>query len=162
MERVFSKESEAKIEKLLNSYPDRQACLLPVLYIAQDEFGCLTGDVMALVARRLELPPERVANTATFYTMYDKQPVGKYHVQVCVNVPCFLRGSDRVLHALEKELNIGPGETTEDGLFTLSTVQCLASCGTAPTIQVNDAFHEAMSVDKVHELIKQLREEQEE
>ncbi len=91
--------------------------------------------------------------------MYNKRPVGRYHIQVCRNVSCYLRGSDNVLGALERNLGIRVGETTEDGLFTLSTVECLASCGTAPALQVNETFHEEMTDEKVATLVKNLREE---
>lgn len=158
MQPTFSKESEAKIARLLEEYPDREACLLPALYLAQGEFGYLTHEVMELVAGRLELPPARVFSTATFYSMFKKKPVGKYHIQVCVNVPCYLRGADAVIQALENELHVSPGETTEDGLFTVSCVQCLASCGTGPALQVNDTYHEEMTPEKVRELVSSLKE----
>lgn len=158
MRPTFSKESEARISQLLDDYPDREACLLPALYLAQEEFGYLTHEVMELVASRLDLPSSRVISTATFYTMFKKKPVGRFHLQVCVNVPCFLRGSDAVLQTIENELHIGPGETSEDGLFSLTAVQCLASCGTAPAMQVNDTFHEEMTPDKVRQLLTELKE----
>ena len=158
MELSFSSENEGKIREALDRYPDPEACLLPTLHLAQEQFGYLNHETMELVATRLGLPPESVISTATFYTMYNKRPVGKYHIQVCCNVSCYLTGSDQVLKALLRELAIGPGETTEDGLFTLSTVQCLASCGTGPALQVNETFHENMDEAKVEALVAALRE----
>jgi len=159
MQLEFSADNEARLGRLLAEYPDRQACLLPALYIAQEQFGYLTHEVMELVAERIGMPPGEVLSTATFYTMFRKRPTGKYHIQVCGNVSCFLRGSDRLMTALSKTLGIGDGETSEDGLFTLSTVQCLAACGTAPALQVNDTYYEEMTPEKVVELVGRLREE---
>jgi NADH-quinone oxidoreductase E subunit len=159
MELKFSEASEKAIAEVVARYPERRACVMPTLDIAQRQFGYVSNDVMSLVATRLEVAPELVINTATFYTMYNKRPVGRYHIQVCRNVSCYLRGSDNVLGALERNLGIRVGETTEDGLFTLSTVECLASCGTAPALQVNETFHEEMTDEKVATLVKNLREE---
>ena len=158
----FSQKTEAVIEELLDRYPRRQAVLLPVLCEAQKEFGFLSHEIMELVASRLDLPPEQVMSAATFHPMFRKLPVGKYHVRVCTGVSCFLRGADKVLQAFEHELGIGPWETTEDGLFTLSTVECLAYCGTAPAVQVNDAPYESVAAGGVGDLIRRLKEEQEE
>jgi len=155
---AFSKDAEGRIEALRKCYPTAEACLLPVLHLAQAEFGHVSREVMALVAARLQLPVQEVLSTATFYTMYNKKPVGRFHLQVCVNVSCYLRGSDAVLAALESELGIKPGETTPDGLFTLTTVQCLAACGTAPALQVNDTYHEQMTPDSARNLVRKLKE----
>jgi len=158
----FSQKTEAVIEELLNRHPRWQDALVPVLYEAQEEFGFVTHEVMELVASRLDLPPEQVMSAATFHSTLMKCPVGKYHVRVCTGVSCFLRGADKVLQAFEYELGIGPGETTEDGLFTLSTVECLAYCGTAPAVQVNEVPHESVAAGGVRDLIRRLKEEQEE
>jgi len=158
MKLSFSAENEGRIADLLRRYPDAQACLLPALRLAQEQFGYLTHEAMELVAGRLGLPAPEVLSTATFYTMYNKKPVGRFHVQICANVSCYLKGSDLVLKAVAQELGIKPGETTEDGLFTLSTVECLAACGTAPALQVNDTFHEEMTPDKARQLIRSLKE----
>ena len=108
------------------------------------------------------MPVTKVLNTATFYTMLRKQPVGRYHVEVCHNVSCYLRGSDGLLETLARLLSIQPGETTEDGLFTLDTVECLAACGNGPALQVNGDFHEHMTPGKLEQLIETLREDGEE
>jgi len=158
----FSAETRTRIHDIVSLYPTRDAALIPVLYLAQDEFGSLTGEVMELVARQLDIPATRVLSTATFYTMLRKQPVGRHHIEVCHNVSCHLRGSDGLLETLTRVLGIRPGETTEDGLFTLDTVECLAACGNAPALQVNGDFHEHMTPEKLEQLIKELREDGEE
>ena len=158
----FSADTRDRIRDILNRYPTRDAALIPVLYLAQDEFGSLTGPVMELVGEQLDLPVTKVLNTATFYTMLRKQPVGRYHIEVCHNVSCHLRGADGLLGHLTRVLGIKPGETTEDGLFTLDTVECLAACGTAPALQVNGAYHEQMTVERLERLLDTLREDGEE
>jgi len=156
-ELEFSAESEQAIAELIARLPERRACLMPVLELAQEQFGHLSTEILQLVARRLELPAGQVMSTATFYSMYNSRPVGRYHIQVCRNVSCYLRGGDDLLATLARELKIGVGETSEDGVFTLSTVECLASCGTAPALQVNEAYYEEMSREKVLALLAELR-----
>lgn len=156
----FSSEAERRIGDILGRYPEehRMAALIPVLDLAQAEFGYLTAEAMDLVARRLDVPPSQVLNTATFYTMLRKKPVGTHHVQVCTNVSCWLCGCDDLVRHIEKRLGIALGETTADRKFTLEGVQCLGSCGTAPVIQVNDDYYEDMTLEKVDELLDRLSE----
>ena len=134
---VFSKATKSKIAELVGRYPRKQGALIPVLYLAQDEFGWLRPEVMQLVATTLELPLATVLATAMFYTMLYKKPVGRFHVQVCTNVSCYLLGSDQLMAVAEDVLGIKAGETTADGLFTLDSVQCLCACDRAPTLQIN-------------------------
>ena len=157
----FSPEAERKIGEILTAFPEDQplAALIPVLYVAQNEFGYLTVEAMSLVAERLGLDPGQVLNTATFYTMLRKKPVGKHHVQVCTNVSCWLRGADDMVKHLEKRLGISLGETTEDKQFTLDEAQCLGSCGTAPMCQVDDDYHENLTEEALDELLGQLRKD---
>ena len=131
----FSDEGEAKFDEIVSRYPDNLAALLPVLLLAQAEFGWVSVEVMDYVADRLELYPAKVLSTATFYTMYNKQPVGKCHVQVCTTLSCALRGGYELMEYLEDKFGIRVGETSADGKWTLSEVECLASCGTAPMFQ---------------------------
>lgn len=133
----FSEKAEAEFQDLLTRYPDNLAALLPTLFIAQREFGWVSVEVMDYVADRLEVPRTKVLNTATFYTMFNKQPVGKCHIQVCTTLSCALRGGYKILDYLEDTLGIRVGETSADGSYTLSEVECLASCGTAPMFQVS-------------------------
>lgn len=108
---------------------------------------------MTYVAERLELHAAEVMNTATFYTLFHREPVGQFHIQVCTNLSCWLRGSDDIVNTCKEKLGIGFGETTADGKFTLDHVECLASCGTAPMMQVNDDYHENLSCEQVASMI---------
>jgi len=157
MPLTFSSESQNRIKKILGRYPNKMAACLPLLYVAQEEFGHVSTEAMDLVAETLELPPSHVYGVATFYTMFNKKKVGKYHIQACTNVSCMLCGAYDVLGRLERKLGIKAGETTKDGLFTLSEVECLAYCGTAPAVQVNEEIHELVSPDKVDDLIETLK-----
>ena len=153
----FSAATESRFQGLLARYPKKEAALIPALYLAQVEYGYLTLEALEYVAKRLDMPPAVVLNTATFYTMLYKKPVGKYHVEVCTNVACFLRGCDAIVEALQKKLGVGLGETTPDKMFTLDEVQCLAACGTAPALQVNRRFHENMTPETAVQLVDDLR-----
>ena len=157
MSLQFSPTTEAKFQELLTRYPVSRAALVPVLYLAQEEFGWLSNEVMEYVAGRLELPPSQVLNTASFYTLLYKKPVGKFVVQVCRNVSCYIRGSDDITSAVCGHLKIEPGETTSDGLFTVEEVECLGSCGTAPMMQVNLAFHEDLTPESAVDVLEDYR-----
>lgn len=157
MNLAFSSDAEKRLQELLGRYPNRQAAVIPALHLAVREFGYLSPEAMDLVARRLEVPQSLVLGTATFYTMLHKRPVGRYHIQVCMNVACYLKGSDNLANQLKDRLGIGFGEVTPDGMFSLEGVQCLAACGMAPVIQVNKDYHEDMTPAKVDALLDQLR-----
>ena len=156
---AFSSESDAAVSRIIGRYPTLHAALIPVLWVAQRQFGTITQAVMELVAERRELPATKVASTATFYSMFNKRPVGRYHVQICKNISCYLRRSDDTTAALAEAIGAAPGETTPDGLFTFSQVECLAACGRAPVVQVNEDYHEWVSPSKARELIASLRAE---
>ncbi|MCR4405382.1 MAG: NADH-quinone oxidoreductase subunit NuoE [Anaerolineae bacterium] len=137
--------------------PTKQSMLLTALYIAQEQYGYLSEEAMERTAARLGLTLKDVYSTASFYTMFRTQPLGKYVIQVCEGLSCFLvGGAERLVDYISRKLNIQPGQTTPDGLFTLQTVQCLASCGTSPTLKVNDELYEDMTPDKVDRLLDQL------
>ncbi len=157
MTLAFSDESDEEIARIMKRYPTRLAALIPTLWVAQHEFGTVTREVMELVATRLDLPTAKVITTATFYTMFNKKPVGRFHVQVCKNISCYLRRSDDVTAALKDAIGVGPGETTADGLFTLSEVECLAACGRAPAVQVNKTYHEWATPEGMRQLVADLR-----
>lgn len=157
MSLKFSAESQSKIEEVLQHYPTKQAALLPVLWIAQEQFGWISEEVMGLIARQLELSPAHVYGVVTFYTLYHRTPVGRHHLQICRTLPCALMGSDEIFDHLKKKLQIGEDETTSDGRFTLSTVECLASCGTAPCIRLNEAYHENLTPEKLDEILERLK-----
>lgn len=137
--------------------PKRRARLLAALYIAQEQFGWLSPDAIQRVADRLGLSAGHVRSTASFYTMLLLEPKGKYHVQVCEGLSCYLvGGADPIIDQVTNYLKIKPGETTPDGKFSLEIVQCLASCGTAPALRVNDELYEHMTAESISTLLAQL------
>jgi NADH-quinone oxidoreductase E subunit len=154
---TFSDENLTKVEELKQRYPTTKAMTLPVLWLAQQQFGWISGEVLTYVASLLDLPVSHLYGVLTFYTMYNAKPVGKYHLQVCTNVSCMLKGSDRIKDHLLSTLNIGMGETTPDQRFTISEVECLGSCGTAPMLQANDKYWEDLTTEKVDRLLEELR-----
>lgn len=154
---AFSAKAAQEIAAIRKRYPTNQAALIPVLFLAQREFHVLTPPVLELVAATLGVPVTKVASTATFYTMLNKEPVGRFHVQVCKNISCYLRGSDEVTRAFEDELDIDCGHTTPDHNFTLTEVECLAACGRAPVVQVNEGYHEWVTADDARRLVEELR-----
>lgn len=153
----FNEKRKKDIENILKRYPTKQAALLPVLWIAQEEFGWISEDVMSLVANTLDLSPSHVFGVVTFYGMYHRKPVGKHHLQVCRTLPCALMGCDKILTHLKNRLDIDEGETTKDGRFTLSTVECLASCGTAPAVRVNEKYYENLTTESVDKMLEELK-----
>jgi NADH dehydrogenase (ubiquinone) flavoprotein 2 len=149
-----------QIDALRPHFPSEQALLLPLLHAIQAKEGWISRTAMQEAAQFLQLPLARVVEVVTFYTMYNRQPIGKQHLQVCTNVSCFLRGADHLVACLEKRLGIKVGETTPDGRFTLSEVECLAACGTAPVMQVNDDYHENLDEKALNQLMDRLEKEQ--
>ena len=152
----FSAETKQELDRIFGRYTTKQAALLPVLYLAQREFGYVSLEAMEYVAGIVDLTPARVYEVATFYTMYNKQPVGKYFIQVCTNISCALMGGMDLFAYLSKKLGIAEGQTTKDGRFTLVKVECLGACGNAPMMQVNDDYHEDLAPAKVDEILKSL------
>ncbi len=146
-----------KVEEIARKYPKRRSALLPALFLAQTKYGYLTKEAMEEVASILGLLPVQVYEVATFYTMFNKKPVGKFHVQVCTNVSCSLLGSEMIVDCLKKKLGIKAGETTRNNLFTLTEVECLGSCGTAPMMQINDTYYENLTEEKVENILNELR-----
>ena len=153
----FSERANIEFREILKKYPDRKSTLLPVLHLAQKEFGWISKETMQYVADLLEIPVMQVYETATFYTMYNKKPVGKHHVQVCTNISCSLMGSDHIVDYLSKKLNIKPGETTPDENFTLTEVECLGACGTAPVMMIGDDYYENLDEKKIDEILDELK-----
>jgi NADH-quinone oxidoreductase E subunit len=152
----FSDQALEEYERVLAQYPLKRAAIMPVLWIAQREFGYLSPEVQQYVADLMGFPLAWVSGVASFYTMYYKKPIGKYHIQVCTNVSCMLRGSDEIVRAIEERLGIGLGETTADRRFSLDEVECLASCGTAPMMQVNEDYHENLTPESTLKLLDRL------
>jgi NADH-quinone oxidoreductase E subunit len=152
----FSSDALEEVQRILGKYPVKRATIMPVLWLAQKEFGHLSAEVQQYVADLLGFPLAWVSGLASFYTMYYKKPIGTYHLQVCTNVSCMLRGSDDIVRVIEERLRVGLGQTTTDGKFSLDEVECLASCGTAPMMQVNDDYHENLTPRSTLELIERL------
>ncbi len=144
------------IDEALTHYPNKRSAVLPVLWIAQREWGWLSPGTLRLVARTLELDEPEVFGIATFYTMFNLQPVGRWHLQLCMTLSCSLMGADRLYRHLERRLGISHGETTPDGRFTLRKVECLAACGGGPCLQVNDDYHENLDEAAVDRLLERL------
>jgi NADH-quinone oxidoreductase subunit E len=152
----LSDEFRQKLDWHLSRYPDRRAALLPALHLAQKQFGWLSNEVMDHVAGLLQLPPVDVYEVATFYTLYNKKPVGKHCIWACTSVSCFLRGSDELLAHLKTKLGVEVGGTTADGQFTLFEVECLANCANAPAIQVDADYHDRVTNDAADKLLESL------
>lgn len=156
---AFSEESLAKARAAIAKYPAgrQRSAVMPILDIVQRQEGWVSLAAMNVVAEMLELAPIRVYEVATFYTMFNLKPVGKYHLQVCTNLPCMLRGSQEIVETCETELGVGLGETTADGLFTLSEVECLGACVNAPVIWIGDDYYEDLSVESTKAIIGALK-----
>ena len=156
----FSEEKLSRAREIMARYPEgkQKSALLPVLHIAQEEnSGWLSVEAMDYVAGLLQLKPIEVYEVATFYSMYNLKPVGKYIFEVCHTGPCMLKGSDDIISYIKQKLNIGAGETTEDGLFTLKTVECLGACGYAPMMQMGKFYKEHLTKEKVDAIINEFR-----
>lgn len=152
----FTDENQKKFEHIVSRYPRREAALLPTLWLAQEQFGTITPDVMEYVAQLLDVPPAKVLGVTTFYTMYHTQPVGKYHLQVCRTLSCAMMGAEKITAHLKQKLGIEAGEVSADGKFSLCEVECLASCGTAPVVQINAAYCENLTPEKLDKIIEEL------
>lgn len=158
----FNDEALATVQSIIKRYPEgkEKSALIPILHIAQAEFdGWLSAPVMDYVASILKLQPIEVYEVASFYSMFNLKPVGKCLIEVCRTSSCWLRGAEDVVRHIEKKLNIKNGGTSADGQFTLRTVECLGSCGTAPMMQVGDEFHENLTLERVDELLDKWKAE---
>lgn len=156
----FSPEKLKEVDQLIARYPEgkHKSALLPLLHLAQEEFnGWLDVPVMDYVASLLKIEPIEVYEVATFYSMYNLKPVGRYVFEVCQTGPCMLRGSDEIIDYIKQRLGIGVGETTSDGMFTLKTVECLGACGYAPMMQLGKHYKEHLTRDRVDQIIEECR-----
>ena len=154
---MLSETTRRKIESLADKYPHRRSALIPSLQLAQEEIGFLPPEVIRELAGIFELTPNQVYEVASFYTMLYRRQVGKYVIQVCTNISCMLCDSEAILAHLEKRLGIKPGETTPDNKFTLMEVECLASCDTAPVVQINEDYHENLTTEKIDQILELLK-----
>jgi NADH-quinone oxidoreductase subunit E len=153
----FSPETLKKFEETVSRYPKKEAAMLPVLYLAQQEFGYLSPEAIDYIAKLMGQPPARVHGVVSFYTMYNMKPIGRHHIQVCRTLPCALGGAEKITDFIKKKLAIELGQTTADRRFTLSEVECLASCGTAPMMQINDDYYENLNEEKITEILDSLK-----
>ena len=153
----FTQENQRKFEHLLTRYPNKKAALLPTLWLVQEQYGFISRDAMEFVAKILDLAPAHVYSVVTFYTMYHQKPVGKNHIQVCRTLSCALNGGEKILDHLKTKLKVKENEVTLDGKFSVCGVECLASCGTAPAVMINEKYYENLSIEKVDKLLNELK-----
>ena len=154
---AFTEENERVFRETLAKYPTQMAALLPTLWLCQEQNGFLTDEILEYVAGRLDLSPVHVYSVVEFYTMYHKRPTGRYHLQLCRTLSCTLCGCEDIRERLKQRLGIEPGQSTDDGLFSLEEVECLGSCGTAPVMRVNDVYCERLTLEKVDEILEKCR-----
>jgi len=155
----LSDRAESRIEEIKKRYPDVRSAVMPALYIAQEELGHVTKEAILWVADRVSMPPVQVMEVATFYTMYYKKPVGRYHVQVCRTLSCALRGAAKLTEHMHKRLGVGPNEITPDGMWSFEEVECLGSCGSAPMCEINDVYFENLDPQKLDAILQRIEKE---
>ena len=155
----FSQVLVAKFDEIVSRYPSgkQKSALLPILHLVQAEYGWLSSPSMDKVAEYLGLQPIEVYEVATFYSMYNLKPVGRYIFEVCQTGPCMIKGSDEIITYIKEKLGIGVGETTADGMFTLKTVECLGACGYAPMMQMGKYYKEHLTTEKIDQIIEECR-----
>ena len=156
----FSEATLKEADRIIARYPEgkQKSALIPLLHLAQDEFGgWLSPEAMDYVAKMLKLESIEVYEVATFYSMFNLKPVGRYVFEVCQTGPCMINGSDQIIDYIKSKLNIGVGQTTQDGLFTLKTVECLGACGYAPMMQLGKHYREHLTKEKVDAIVEECR-----
>lgn len=156
MEIAFNETELAEVNLYISKYPEKKAAIMPVLWMAQKKFGYISKEVMEYVGQLLDLPYSHVYGVATFYTMYFKKPMGKYHIQVCTNVSCMLRKGDEIYEFVSQKLNLKHNQASEDRKFSLEEVECMGACGGAPMIVINEDFYENVDIKQVEALIDNL------
>jgi NADH-quinone oxidoreductase subunit E len=154
---ALNAEQEQKLQEILARYPNKMAACIPTLHLCQEaNENWVSDEVIVFVAQRLDLSPAHVKGVVTFYTLFNQKKPGKHQLWVCRTLSCALRGSDQILHHCEKRLGVHAGETSKDGKVTLRTAECLASCGTAPMIQVDKKYYENLTVEQVDKILDEL------
>lgn len=157
MEFSFTKERRAEAEDILKRYPTKRAAILPILWLVQEQEGYVSADAAKFVAEFLDITTTEVWGVVTFYTMFNRKPIGRHHIQICTNLCCRLKGADWLLAYVKEKLDINVGDTTPDKKFQLSTVECLGSCGTAPMMQIDNDYYENLDAEKVDKVIGGLK-----
>lgn len=153
----FPEDKKKRFDYILTRYPNKEAALLPTLHLVQETWGYISPEAVHYVSELLDLSPATVFGVVSFYDMYDQKPVGKYRLRVCTNLSCMVSNAYDIYEHLCDRLQVNPHETTKDGRFTVLEVECLGSCGTAPVVQVNNDYHENMSVEKMDALLETLK-----
>ncbi len=146
-----------KLEEIKSRYLEPKAALMSALWMAQKKFKWISPEVIEYLSELLQLPPSHIEGVVSFYTMYHKKPVGTYHIQVCTNVSCMLRGGEEIFNHISQKLGIKNGEVTPDGLFSLEEVECMGACGGAPMFAINEDYYENLTMEKVDEIIERLK-----
>ena len=153
----YTSENEIKFQEYVTRYPKIDSCMLPALWLVQEQEGWVSPEAMIFVAEKLGKTPIQVYEVATFYTMFNLKPIGKYHIELCKTLSCMLCGSRELKQHIKDTLGIEAGQTSEDGLFHLSEVECMGACGGAPMFALNGQYHEKLTKEKVDELIKECK-----
>jgi NADH-quinone oxidoreductase subunit E len=154
---MLLEENKVRLDSIIARYPQKQAALLPALHLIQEQEGYISEEAMQYIADYLGIPFGHVLGVVTFYTMFYDKPMGRHHIQVCTNISCQLLGAESIVDHIGKRCGIKPGQTTDDGKFTLSEVECLGSCGTAPMMQINDDYHENLTAERIDSIIDSLK-----
>ena len=153
----YTPENEVKFQEYVSRYPKIDSCMLPALWLVQEQEGWVSPEAMVYVADKLGKTPIQVYEVATFYTMFNLKPIGKYHIELCKTLSCKLCGSQKIKNYIKETIGIEAGQTSADGLFHLSEVECLGACGGAPMFALNGEYHEKLTIEKVDELIKECK-----
>ena len=153
---MLTEENLKKVEELRKRYPENQAVLLPVLWLAQEQEGSISEEMMRFIGTFLQIPFAHVLGVVTFYTMLHSKPLGRYHIEVCTNVSCLLRGSDAILKSIEQVCGVRPGETSPDGKWTVNEVECMGACGGAPMFAIGEEYYENMTPEKAETILRKL------
>ena len=154
---IISEQLDQFFDQKMKEYPTKRSFLVPMLLYSQDELGYINDEVIAHLAKKTELTELEVRNVISYYSMLHTRKMGKYHVQVCTNICCMLRGSDELFEHCSKSLGIGHKQVTKDGMFSLEEVECIGACSWAPAVQVNYDFHENLTAEKMDKVIEECR-----
>ena len=154
---TYTKENENKFQELLTKYPNQNSVLLPALWLVQEQLGWISPQAMIFIAQKLNKQPIEIYSFASFYTMFNLKPIGTHHIQLCKTLSCMLMGSKNLKQYIKETLGINPGQTSKDGLFHFSEVECLGACSGAPALSLNDKYHENVDTIKLNTLIKECK-----
>lgn len=156
---MISEAANKRIDQIIAQYPEKRSAIMPALYIAQDELGYINDEAIEWVSKKIGIAPVHIMEVATFYTMYYRRLMGRYHVQVCRTLSCALCGAKKLTEYLQHRLHIKPGEVSKDGMWSYEEVECLGSCGTAPMCEINDSFFENLTAEKLGALMDRIERE---